>query len=91
MSALDFREGSIEEHVATLIRAKKNGLSYIWSGDIRRNPYLRENLQFAVDEGFVETEFVEYYEAQESGWKIRWLRDPSDYISKAGKVGDCNG
>jgi hypothetical protein len=69
-------QGTRREHLDTLIRANKGNLSYVWSGDIRRNPYLRENLQFALDEEIIEATFVEYYEAQESGWKIEWLKDP---------------
>jgi hypothetical protein len=50
---MELKHGTREEHLATLKRAKNGGLSYVWSGDIRRSPYLRENLQFAVEEGII--------------------------------------
>jgi hypothetical protein len=70
---MELKLGTKEEHLATLQRAKDGGLSYVWSGDIRRNAYLRENLAFAEDEGIIKTTFVESWEAQESGWNIEWL------------------
>jgi hypothetical protein len=66
------RHGTEEEHRATLKRAKENGVSYVWSGDLR-NPYLLESLRFGQDAGLIEAEFVEYYEAQESGYRIKYL------------------
>lgn len=65
---MELKHGTREEHLATLKRAKNGGLSYVWSGDIRRSPYLRENLQFAVEEGIITTEWVE--SDQESGWLV---------------------
>ena len=62
--------GTEVEHRATLERAKKNGLSYVWSGDVRRNAYLRENLRFGVASGIITTKWVE--SDQESGWEIFW-------------------
>lgn len=73
-------KGTRKEHLDTLIRANKGGLSYVWSGDIRRNSYLRENLAFAEDEGIIKTTFVESWEAQESGWNIEWLKNPSQIV-----------
>lgn len=66
--------GTRDEHLATLRRAKNNGLASVWSGDVRRNPYLRENLAFAESEGIVELESYDNAEAQESGWNITWLK-----------------
>lgn len=66
------RHGTEEEHRATLKRAKENGVSYVWSGDLR-NSYLLENLRFGQDAGLIEVKFVEYYEAQESGYYIKYL------------------
>lgn len=66
------RHGTEEEHLATLKRAKENGVSYVWSGNLR-NPYLLENLRFGQDAGLIEVEFMEYYEAQESGYRIKYL------------------
>jgi hypothetical protein len=63
--------GTEAEHRATLERARKNGVSYIWSGEVRRSPYLAENLDFAIQERILEATPVE--EAQESGWRIKWL------------------
>jgi len=62
--------GTEEEHRATLNRAKEGELSYVWSGDIRRNAYLRENLRFGEEAGILTTKWIE--SDQESGWKISW-------------------
>ena len=62
--------GTEEEHRATLMRAKAAGVSYIWSGDLRRNPYLAENLQFGEEAGILTTKWVEC--SQESGYNITW-------------------
>lgn len=66
--------GTREEHIGTLKRAKDHNVMSIWSGDIRRNAYLRENLAFAEDEGFVK--LTPYELEQESGWNIEWLDHP---------------
>lgn len=65
--------GTEQEHRATLQRAKDNGITYVWSGDLRRNQYLAENLAFGEKAGILKTEFTEDYEAQESGFNIKWL------------------
>lgn len=75
---MELKQGTRKEHLDTLIRAYKGGLTYVWSGDIRRNAYLRENLDFAVDEGIIDITFIEDYTAQESGWSIKWLKDPKN-------------
>ena len=62
----------IEEYKKTLNRAKINGLSYIWSGDLR-NTYLRECLNWAIINDIIECEFVENFQQQESGYNIKWL------------------
>ncbi len=62
--------GTEAEHRATLERAKAGGLSYVWSGDVRRNAYLLENLRFGEEMGILTTRFVE--SDQESGWEIDW-------------------
>lgn len=64
------RHGTEAEHRATLRRAKAAGVTYVWSGDIRRNQYLAENLRFAQESGILTTEWVE--SDQESGWKLHW-------------------
>ena len=69
------RHGTEEEHRATLKRAKAAGISYVWSGDVRRNQYIAENLRFAQEAGILSTEWVE--SDQESGWKLKWANDPS--------------
>lgn len=63
--------GTEAEHRATLKRAKDGGLSYIWSGDVRRNRYLAENLRFGEEAGILTTKWVE--SDQESGWEISWV------------------
>lgn len=67
--------GTREEHIATLKRSKAAELESIWSGDMR-NPYLRENLQFAEHEKIVKLTPYDSREAQESGWTIEWLDHP---------------
>jgi hypothetical protein len=62
--------GTEREHRDTLARAKGK-VDYVWSGDIRRNRYLNENLQFGIDNGIIKTEFVG--SEQESGFNITWL------------------
>lgn len=62
--------GTEEEHRATLMRAKERGITYIWSGDVRRNPYLAENLRFGVECNILTAEWIET--EQESGWCISW-------------------
>lgn len=63
--------GTEAEHRATLERARKAGVDYVWSGDVRRNEYLAENLQFGIDNKIIQTKWVE--KDQESGWRIKWL------------------
>lgn len=62
--------GTEAEHRATLGRAKAGGLTYVWSGDVRRNQYLAENLRFGEEAGILTTKWVE--SEQESGWEISW-------------------
>lgn len=71
---ISLQHGTREEHIATLRRAKNGGVRSIWSGDIRRNDYLRENLSFAEQEGFLK--LTEYEYDQESGWNVQWLDHP---------------
>jgi hypothetical protein len=71
---MNLTHGPREEHLATLRRAKAANLTSIWSGDLR-NPYLRENLNFAQTEGILSLEPYDNREAQESGFIITWLRD----------------
>ncbi len=68
--------GTEEEHRATLARAKDAGVDYVWSGDVRRNPYLLENLRFGEEAGIITTKWVE--SDQESGWKIHWANEPNE-------------
>jgi hypothetical protein len=75
-STKNLRHGTIDEHLGTLKRAKEAGLSYVWSGDIRRNPYLAENLRFGEEFGILTTEWVE--SDQESGWLVFWTDKPKD-------------
>ena len=68
---MTLEHGTEEEHRATLQRARDAGITYIWSGDVRRNPYLAENLQFGIDNKIVKATWVEG--DQESGWNLKWL------------------
>lgn len=79
---VDLQHGTEEEHRATLERAKAAGLSYIWSGDIRRNAYPRENLRFGGESGILSTKWVE--SDQESGWEISWANSSGDSRSGDG-------
>lgn len=62
--------GTEEEHRGTLERARKSGITYVWSGDIRRNPYLAENLRFGQEKGIIEVKETSSH--QESGFNIKW-------------------
>ena len=77
-------QGTREEHLATLERAKlkhPSGFS-IWTGDVRRNPYLYENLGFAESEN-IATVKLDVRE-QESYFVISWVgelprpKDPAE-------------
>ena len=67
--------GTKEEHLETLKQARKTRVDYVWSGDVRRNPYLAESLQFGVDNKIIEIQPDE--RDQESGWRIIWLQPTS--------------
>jgi hypothetical protein len=69
---MNLTHGTEEEHLGTLERAKKANITYIWSGDIRRNPYLAENLRFGQEKGIIEVTEVESRAQQESGFRIKW-------------------
>ena len=62
--------GTEEEHRATLERAKKAGVDYVWSGQLRSD-YLRENLRFGCENKLLTAKWIE--REQESGWNITWL------------------
>lgn len=69
--------GTREEHIGTLRRAKENGVTSAWTGDIRRNVYLRENLAFAEEEGIIaKLQIEENYEGQYSDFVWEWLDHP---------------
>lgn len=70
---MELQHGTEQEHLASLERAKQAGLSSIWSGDVRRNAYLRENMVFAEKRGIAKFTFYEDYYGQESGWNVEWL------------------
>lgn len=64
--------GTKEEHLATAKRAKDNNVTSIWTGDIARNAYLRENLSFIQEENIATVTLEENYTAQESNYIIKW-------------------
>ena len=64
--------GTKEEHLATVKRAKDNNVTSIWTGDIARNAYLRENLSFIQEENIATVTLEENYTAQESNYIIKW-------------------
>ena len=64
--------GTLEEHLATVQRAKENDLTYMPSVILRRSPYLSENIEFIQERNLAIVEFVENYEEQESGYNIKW-------------------
>lgn len=61
--------GTEAEHRDVLERAKRDKLSYVWSGDLR-SAFLRENLNYGQFLGLLETTYVE--STQESGYQILW-------------------
>ena len=64
--------GTHDQHYQTVLRAKENGVSCIWSGDMK-NDYLRENLAYAEISGWVYLKFFEDYESQMSGYYVTYL------------------
>ena len=69
---MNLTHGTLEEHLATIQRAKENDLTYIPSAILRRNLYLSENIEFIQERNLAIVEFVENYEEQESGYNIKW-------------------
>lgn len=72
---MNLEHGTEDEHLGTLRRAKDNGLKEVWSGDLIRNSYLRENVAYAQEKGILSVELVEYREAQCSNYVLTWLKD----------------
>ena len=64
--------GTHYQHYQTVLRAKENGVSCIWSGDMK-NDYLRENLAYAEISGWINLKYFEYYESQMSGYEVTYL------------------
>ena len=71
---MPLEHGTRDDHLGTLRRAKANKITSVWSGDLRRNAYLRESLNFGIEEGILKVEDYDYAEAQESGFNIIWLK-----------------
>lgn len=67
--------GSYKEHYDTAMRAKRNGVTRVWSGDLR-NPYLAENVMFIEHEKIAEVSIDDdesAYINQASYVKIDWI------------------
>jgi len=60
-----------EEYLGTIKRAKENDVSYIWSGDLLRNEYLRNCLAYGGSNNLLSLTYVEM--EQETGYNVRWL------------------
>lgn len=69
---MNLQYGTTEEHLNTAKRAKANNITYVWSGDIRHNPYLAENLEFIQYKNLATVQFKENYDGQESGFILKW-------------------
>ena len=69
---MNLQYGTYEEHKATAERAKANGVSSVWTGHLRRNPYLQENLEFIQEENLAEVSLEVDYEGQSSDYIIKW-------------------
>ncbi len=69
---MQLQYGSHDEHVATIQRAKENSVTNVWTGDLKRKPYLAENLNYCESIGLIETEFVSDKDAQESYYLITY-------------------
>jgi len=52
-------------------RAREMEVDYIWSGELRRNKYLRDCLNYGIDNKIIEAKYVEGQ--QESGYNIKYL------------------
>lgn len=63
----------MEEHKATIARAKAASPKYlvVWTGDIRRNPYLEENIR-VMEFLDVATITLDDSDEQESNYIITW-------------------
>jgi hypothetical protein len=72
--------GTREDHLGTLERAREAGIDRVWTGDIRRNAYLRENLRFGQEEGIITVEMVEDYEGQQSDFLLTWTNPPDGHM-----------
>ena len=70
---MELEHGTKEEHLATLSRAREANVRTIWSGAVRRSPYLRESMVLAERLGIAKFTPYDSYEAQESGWVIERL------------------
>lgn len=65
--------GMLEDHLGTVRRGRAMGDCLVWSGDLRRNAYLRENLAFIEANRLAEIAEVVSYEDQCSYVKISWV------------------
>lgn len=66
--------GSYKEHYNTAMRTKRNGVTRIWSGDLR-NPYLAENIIFIEHEGLADISVSDSesdYINQASFFELEW-------------------
>jgi hypothetical protein len=64
--------GTAAEHIGTLLRACENNVTSVWSGSLRHNAYLRENLDYGVEAGLIKLKDYDHREAQESGYTITY-------------------
>ena len=65
--------GTISEHQKTAKRAKDRSVTNIWSGDLKNNEYLQENLAFIQETGLAKVDYEIDYHGQASYYLIEWL------------------
>ena len=78
--------GTKEEHLETIKKARENNISYVWSGHLRRSPYLLENLKFAMEIGAFNTTFVDSAINQESGFDVTWYPENQKFGIQVGNI-----
>jgi hypothetical protein len=83
---MELEHGTRQEHLETWQRAKARGVDSAWTGDARRNPYLRESLTFGEEEHIIKhLEIKTYWDQQHSDFVWEWgENDPEEMLINEG-------
>lgn len=68
---MNLNHGTYEDYMGT---AKENNFNSVWSGDLKQNSYLAENILFLQDSGLLTIKLVEDFEGQSNIYIITWLQ-----------------